>query len=1096
MQNPSPKSQDFFEVETSPYRLRRHFRRGGFAQLWIAEDRESGHEVIAKVYGPGDRAAQVATREADIMRGLPRGIAPALLWSLVDQDNATLVMEKAHGKTIAFGRDCLSLAASISQAVQDLHSAGVVHGDLKPSHFFIEQRRVELIDFGSAHRGASTEPFDVTPGFSAPELHQGSPASEASDIYSLCATLYWLFAKQPVFQGSDRLLVEAHCNWEPPQLATLCDAPAAICQAILQGLSKSPSDRPTLRQLVDSFQDRAPRTRLMRRPAAVGEQERRVLVAFRRRGSLSELQERAKQHRGDLLSWNEKTALVSFALDSRSPVLRAEEFAKSLRAEGRPCHVEQQFFPVQLSRKGRRRVLIDGDKLLLSLTSKMSPVNEAPVKLCVAEADEEPPLVGRDELVENISRLLRTLPPGTAEIELVAAPGMGATRILRALESRLPEARFFSGTMGPGIVLVDDADELSPRTIRELHRSVQSGDCKGVVLVRKGTPTQSFVKLNEGGARLHLEPLSDRVTHALFAHFLPQLDGWTDEQRALLYQWTGGIPALIVEAAVTTKQGAFVEPRAEGKALYADFVGLELGLSTTSADRVIERYQHALGGPAYQIALELCLSELNTLEELVATRQQLASEQPRLDLKIGLASLQRAGLLRLHADRRVGLRSELLRRALYERVQPSDWRPHHRVRLAHWLRCEPGLARDQALARHASACGRIRISADAELRIAESLMRHNACAAAERAITRSLAQCAGDQRSKRHRVQAEVFLRSDRLSAALVAANKSIASATSSREQSLGHLCRAMILDWMRDFSAAAAAGNDAQALRPAQLLPSHRAELLLAAGRQAWREGQYREARRQLLRAATIGSGLCRRIALLLTPLTTLALGRAKQAGREIELAISTCEEEEDWLHLCAAIGNRSHLWSAMGETCRSAEDLELLLQLARRTGHAAPERVAAYNLAEDLLWEGGRDSEALYLARRARSLYERYEVHSTSLYRLLEARILASMDRLGEASLLLRSCQRDDDEELEALASVLNSYVGTGKATLPADLDAMGEETRLEIAYWSSKAALRQGQIGKAQLFCKKARRLEHAVPLFAQRLDLLESRVRNAS
>jgi hypothetical protein len=134
--------------------------------------------------------------------------------------------------------------------------------------------------------------------------------------------------------------------------------------------------------------------------------------------------------------------------------------------------------------------------------------------------------------------------------------------------------------------------------------------------------------------------------------------------------------------------------------------------------------------------------------------------------------------------------------------------------------------------------------------------------------------------------------------------------------------------------------------------------------------------------------------------------------------------------------------------------------------------------------------------LARRARWLYERYEVHSTSLYKLLEVRILASMERFGEASQLLQECQNSENQDLSALASALAEYVGAEHLPQPTDPSVLSEETRLEISYWASISALRRGQVATAHRHSKEARRFQQAAPLFSERLNVLESRVRNAS
>ncbi|WP_051023442.1 serine/threonine-protein kinase [Nocardia pneumoniae] len=106
-------------------------------------------------------------------------------------------------------RTVLLLCAGIAEALHAIHTAGVVHRDLKPGNVLIAADGPRVIDFGIA-RAADASPLTGTgllvgsPGFIAPEQVSGLPATPATDVFALGALIaYTGSATHPFGDGPE-----------------------------------------------------------------------------------------------------------------------------------------------------------------------------------------------------------------------------------------------------------------------------------------------------------------------------------------------------------------------------------------------------------------------------------------------------------------------------------------------------------------------------------------------------------------------------------------------------------------------------------------------------------------------------------------------------------------------------------------------------------------------------------------------------------------------------------------------------------------------------------------------------------------------------
>ncbi|MDX6581844.1 MAG: eukaryotic-like serine/threonine-protein kinase [Solirubrobacterales bacterium] len=182
------------------YLLDRRLGHGGMAVVWLATDERLGREVAVKVLSDTLTADHDYLgrfrREAQVAAGLQH---PNLV-SVYDYDAGErpyLVMEYIEGGDLAAATEAGAIppagliARELLSALRHIHSAGILHRDIKPANVLIDSYgHARLSDFGIARpRDAtaltSTGQVIGTERYLAPELMEGEPASERSDLYAL-----------------------------------------------------------------------------------------------------------------------------------------------------------------------------------------------------------------------------------------------------------------------------------------------------------------------------------------------------------------------------------------------------------------------------------------------------------------------------------------------------------------------------------------------------------------------------------------------------------------------------------------------------------------------------------------------------------------------------------------------------------------------------------------------------------------------------------------------------------------------------------------------------------------------------------------------
>jgi serine/threonine protein kinase len=168
-----------------------------------------------------------------------------------------IVMECVDGKTLREMvpvqkiQSAIDYAIQIGEALQEAHSKGIVHRDIKTDNIMVNSKnQVKVMDFGLAKLKGSlkltkTSSTVGTLAYMAPEQIQGAEVDARSDIFSFGVVLFEMLTGRMLFRGEhEAAMMYSILNEAPEPLQKFLPDPQADLQHLLdKALEKDPEDR-------------------------------------------------------------------------------------------------------------------------------------------------------------------------------------------------------------------------------------------------------------------------------------------------------------------------------------------------------------------------------------------------------------------------------------------------------------------------------------------------------------------------------------------------------------------------------------------------------------------------------------------------------------------------------------------------------------------------------------------------------------------------------------------------------------------------------------------------------------------------------------
>lgn len=282
---------NLLEKQLGHYKILSLLGKGGMGEVYLAEDTKLDRKVALKIlpnlFASDELRMSRFIREAKTASALNHpniitiyeiGEAANIHFIATEYIKGTTLTEHLRVNRLSV-ESALSLAVQIASALDEAHTAGIIHRDIKPDNVMIrESGLVKILDFGIAKlsgRGleentlVNSLPISRVPAlhqtsagtiigtadYMSPEQAQGKDVDARTDIFSFGVVLYQMMSGGLPFEGKTATeIIDSILKNEPKPLSSL--VPPKIAAIIDKCLKKNRDERyQTIREVLDELDD-------------------------------------------------------------------------------------------------------------------------------------------------------------------------------------------------------------------------------------------------------------------------------------------------------------------------------------------------------------------------------------------------------------------------------------------------------------------------------------------------------------------------------------------------------------------------------------------------------------------------------------------------------------------------------------------------------------------------------------------------------------------------------------------------------------------------------------------------------------------------
>ena len=260
------------------YQLGRALGEGGFGITYLGWDTVLKRKVAVKEYFPTFLVSREVSLTLDVTchtsgnqptyeKGREQFLREAKTMAKLDSipeivqvldhfpehNTAYIVMEFLEGRTLKEvvaqtgpipTQTMLALLEPVLRAMEAMHHAGVIHRDISPDNLMeLKDGTVKLMDFGCARdfQSGLTETITLKHGFAPREQYSGRDQGPWTDVYAMCATVYYCLTGQVPARATLRGEEEQDPLLPPRQLGIELTEEQEL--ALLRGLAPKVENR-------------------------------------------------------------------------------------------------------------------------------------------------------------------------------------------------------------------------------------------------------------------------------------------------------------------------------------------------------------------------------------------------------------------------------------------------------------------------------------------------------------------------------------------------------------------------------------------------------------------------------------------------------------------------------------------------------------------------------------------------------------------------------------------------------------------------------------------------------------------------------------